>query len=339
MPKIKPRIWLLILVPTLFLSGFIISRELWHWFLAPVSSNTTQQVLVIRRGESTSEIASDLQTKGLIKNAMIFRLYLKKMNLQNKIQAGDFKLSPSLGAKAVAEKLTFGTLDIWITTIEGWRTEEIATKLNKELGIKSESFLQEAKEGYMFPDTYLIPKEATAGAVVNIFQKNFNQKIDDKIHQDIRKTGLTLNEIVILASIVEREAQNDNDRPIVAGILLKRLEIGMALQTDATIQYALATTNCLSREALAKWDKPSSINCDWWPKNITNQDLKIASPFNTYLNPGLPPAPISNPGLAAIKAVVYPQKTNFLYYLSDKNGQMHYAQTIDEHNQNIQKFL
>ncbi len=161
----------------------------------------------------------------------------------------------------------------------------------------------------------------------------------DKIHQDIRKTGLTLNEIVILASIVEREAQNDNDRPIVAGILLKRLEIGMALQTDATIQYALATTNCLSREALAKWDKPSSINCDWWPKNITNQDLKIASPFNTYLNPGLPPAPISNPGLAAIKAVVYPQKTNFLYYLSDKNGQMHYAQTIDEHNQNIQKFL
>lgn len=137
-------------------------------------------------------------------------------------------------------------------------------------------------------------------------------------------------EVLILASIVEREVKFNNDRPIVAGILLKRLEKNWPLQADATVQYAIASAKC----------KGKSAKCgNWWPKNLTREDLKIKSPYNTYLYPGLPPGPICNPGLAAIEAVLNPVGSEYWFYLSDEEGKMHYAKTAEEHEENISKYL
>ena len=130
-----------------------------------------------------------------------------------------------------------------------------------------------------------------------------------------------------MASLVEREAKHDDDRPVIAGIMLKRLKADWPLQIDATLQYALANLRCIAKSS-----------CDWWIVP-TAADKKINSAYNTYLNNGLPPAPICNPGLSSIKAVVNPQTNNYWFYISDSKGQMHYAKTIEEHNENIAKYL
>ena len=141
---------------------------------------------------------------------------------------------------------------------------------------------------------------------------------------DIRSAGMTLERVVILASIVEREGLTDEDRPVIAGILLNRLEIGWPLQADATLQYALGY------QAQEK---------TWWKKVLTDDDKKVKSPYNTYANPGLPPGPISNPGIASIRAVIYPKKTEYMYYLHDPTGAVHYAKTLEEHNANVARYL
>ena len=178
--------------------------------------------------------------------------------------------------------------------------------------------------GYMFPDTYLIPQDATAGAIISIFTGAFDKKVTADMRADIRSAGMTLESVVILASIVEREGLTDEDRPVIAGILLNRLEIGWPLQADATLQYALGY------QAQEK---------TWWKKVLTDDDKKVKSPYNTYTNPGLPPGPISNPGIASIRAVIYPKKTEYMYYLHDPTGAVHYAKTLEEHNANVARYL
>jgi UPF0755 protein len=176
----------------------------------------------------------------------------------------------------------------------------------------------------MFPDTYLIPRDATASAVVDIFTENFNKKVTAAMREDAKKTGLTFGETITLASIIEREGKTEKDRPVIAGILLNRINENMALQVDATLQYALGY---------------QPFEKSWWKKELTEEDKKINSPYNTYASPGLPPGPISNPGLAAIKAAIYPSRTDYLYYIHDKTGAAHYAKTIEDHNANVRRYL
>jgi len=145
----------------------------------------------------------------------------------------------------------------------------------------------------------------------------------------ISKTKYSLAEIVTLASIIERETKTDSERPVVAGILFNRLDIGMGLQVDASLQYAVANAKC----------KMLNAKCEnWWPI-LSKEDLRIESPYNTYKYRGLPPAAIANPGLSSLKAVVFPQETNYLYYLHDADGVIHFAATLDEHNENVRKYL
>jgi UPF0755 protein len=213
---------------------------------------------------------------------------------------------------------------IKITLLEGWRVEEMANKLSAELGVKSPEFLKLAKEGYMFPDTYFIEADASASAVVAKMEDNFADKYDGAIQNKIKKMGLTPDEGIILASIVEREARSDSARQMVASILLKRLNIGMGLNSDATIQYALGF-------------QPSEKS--WWKSHLTKADLQINSPYNTYIHQGLPPAPISNPSLSAIKAVASADpNTPYLYYYHDSQGVPHYAKNLEEHNLNIANY-
>lgn len=312
----------------LFALGFLffgLGLAWWKQAIAPVNqTDKTPQIFVVKRGDGVREIASRLKKQGLIRDQIAFFLLIKKLGIDQSLQAGDFRLNPSMDAKTIAQTLTRGMLDVWITILEGWRSEEIALKLASELSLPESQFLKYTQEGYMFPDTYLIPKEATAAAIVKILKDNFEEKFSKDLQEEAAKRGLTKEEVVILASIVEKEASGDEDRSLIAGILLKRLKKGWPLQADATIQYVLGY-------------QPEERT--WWKKNLTNADKAIKSSYNTYQNPGLPPGPISNPGLASIKAVIYPVDSEFWYYLHDSEGEVHFARTIEDHEENVNKFL
>ena len=305
----------------------IIILVLFLWWknglLAVNPSGTTQKIFIIQKGQGIREIANKLKSEGFIKDSIVFFLLVKKMGIEGKIQAGDFRLSPSMTPEKIAETFTHGTLDVWITIPEGKRATEIDEILKENIPSYKFSWKQDLvkNEGYLFPDTYLIPKDAEINLIVSIMKTNFEKKFNS-LNID-PKNNLSKNEIVIIASLIEREAKFLNDRPLISSIIRNRLDIDMALQIDATIQYALGFEE----------DKKT-----WWRKELTIADLKIDSPFNTYKNVGLPPSPISNPGILSLEAAANPARTDYLFYMSDKNGITHYAKTLEEHNLNIKKY-
>ncbi len=300
--------------------------SLW-WVNATAPANIfdkTPRIFVVNRGDGVRDIASRLKKEGLIKDQIAFFLLIKKMGIDQNLQAGDFRLNPSMNAQTVALTLTKGMLDVWVTFLEGWRNEEMALKLAQELSLPESEFLRYAQEGYMFPDTYLLPKDASGSAIAKILRDNFDQKFTLELSDRAKKKGLTQAEVITLASIVEKEASGDADRDTIAAILLKRLERGWPLQADATVQYAVGF---------------QAQERSWWKKELTTADKAVKSQYNTYLFPGLPPGPIANPGLASIKAVLNSGETPYWYYLHDPEGNVHFAKTIEEHEANIQKYL
>lgn len=297
----------------------------WYDAIAPVDPTDKNPVIfVINKGEGVKSISSRLAKQHLIRSPTGFFVLVKTLGIETQLQAGDFRLVRSMNSKDIAQELTHGTLDVWVTTLEGWRDEEIATKLAKDLDIPETEFLKYASQGYMFPDTYLIPKDATAAAIVDLFQHTFNSKITSQMRNDASKVGLSFKDIITLASIVEREGRTSSDRPVIAGILIKRLKADWPLQTDATLQYALGY---------------QSNEKSWWKKYLTDEDKTVKSAYNTYRNKGLPPGPIANPGLSSINAVIYPAQSEYWYYLHDTKGQVHYGKTLEEHSANIEKYL
>lgn len=310
--------WLTLIIIIILL--ILVGRGWWNSQLDPVSSNKESINIVIVKGESVGEIAQILKDKNLIRSVAAFKLYAKQNGLDSKIKPGTFKISPSMSSKEIAIALTNQPLEVWVTLLEGWRVEEMAAKLNVELGIKSEDFIKKAKEGYMFPDTYLFAKEVTVDQIVNALRANFENKYSDDLRKKIRAQGLTEEQGVILASIVEREARSDEVRKMVASILLKRFKIDMGINADATIQYALG---------YQKDDK------SWWKKRILYEDLKVDSLYNTYIHVGLPPKPIANPSLSSLTAVANATSTPYLYYFHDLKGNSYYAKTLEEHNVNV----
>ncbi len=300
---------------------FFIGKGWWDSQFLPVSSDQTTKNFVIAKGAGVSEIGQKLKEENLIKSALAFKTYVNQYNLSSKIQAGSYKLSPSMSIKDIVNNLQSGSEDLWVTLIEGWRIEEMADKLSKELKIDQDKFLKLAKEGYMFPDTYLFPKEATVEYIVNTLSKTFDARFNQNLRQKIRSQGLTEEQGVILASIVEREARSDQARTAVASILLKRLKIGMGLNADATVQYVLGY-------------QPEEKS--WWKRNLSIDDLKINSSYNTYLHSGLPTAPICNPSLSSLQAVANADaSTPYLYYYHDSKGNSYYGKTLEEHNANV----
>lgn len=302
---------------------FLFGASIWwnNGLNAVDKENTTPQMVVIQKGTSLRQIAFDLKTKGLIKDPVAFFLYAKQKGIDRKIQAGDFRLSPAMSAREIAQSLTQGNVDIWVTIPEGKRADEIADILREKIPSYQEEWRIElnTREGYLFPDTYLIPKDASIESIITTLQDTFKQK-----YQIIEnKTIYSQKDIVTIASLIEREAKHDVDRPLVSSVIHNRLRIGMKLDLDATIQYALG------------YQSPEK---SWWKKNLTIQDIRLNSLYNTYRNAGLPPTPIANPGLKSLQAATSPQATNYLYYISDKTGVNHYAATLEEHNANITKY-
>ncbi len=320
----KKLIFLIIITLVLSVFGY----GVYSYLVAPADpQSTTAKRFVINRGESLASIAKRLEAEKLIKNRLAFILVVKQLSIEDKIQAGSFNLSASASAFDLAKSLTKGTNDVWVTVVEGLRSEEIADIFVKNLGIDKTEFLSLAKgkEGYLFPDTYLVPKLSSEALLVNLMTKTFDQKVTADIKSKIEAQGLSFYQGLILASLVEREAKSYNDKVDVASVLLKRLKNDWPLQVDATVQYALGY---------------NESEKTYWKKALTRQDLQIDSPYNTYKNKGLPPTPICNPGLDAIKAVSEADdSTPYWYYLADKTGRTHFSKTLEEHNQKINLYL
>lgn len=300
----------------------------WQDNLKPVSNSEQKKTFTISRGENLDSVSVRLDQEGFVKSALAFKLYVYQSGLKNRIQAGSFYLSASMDLPTIAQNLTHGSQDVWVTFPEGLRREEVADKLTNSLAdFDRQRFLSltQDDEGSLFPDTYLIPKDVSAQKVREILLANYEKKV---ANLDFSLAG-SLNErqVIILASIIEREARTEKDRKIVAGILLKRINAAWPLQVDATVQYALGSQRCLGK-----------LDCEWW-QPVISSDLKIISAYNTYTNKGLPPGPICNPSLSSIKAVLAPTETDFWFYLNDSTGTMHYGKTAQEHDQNVENYL
>ncbi len=290
-------------------------------------------------GESAQSVIDQLTSIGLLHHPFLFRSYIRYLGLDRGIEAGLYDLQGSMTVRQLATALQSARLDSLSLTIpEGWRLEEIAEKLeSNESMISAETFLNAVSsppeayttsfdlpagrtlEGFLFPDTYTLEAETTAVDLVQAMLSNFDRKVDDSLRLGFSEQGLTLYEAVTLASIVEREAVLAEERPRIAAVFLNRLSIGMNLDADPTVQYAVA----------------SSRSEGWWP-GLTAQDLQYDSPYNTYRVPGLPPGPIASPGLDSLRAVAFPLSTTEFYFraLCDGSGRHAFAETFEQHQLN-----
>jgi len=283
-------------------------------------SDTKPKIFVINQGDSLDTIINKLSNERLIRNRLVFYLVVKQKGIETKIQAGDFRLTPSMNAFELASELTHGTIDVWVTIKEGLRKEEIAEIISHEFGLSESEFNGLAKEGYLFPDTYLIPKNPTSQQIIDIMTKNFDSKYTPEIEEKMSAKDLTKDQAITLASLVEREASGV-DRQEIANIIYKRYVNDWALEIDATVQYALGY-------------QPDQKT--WWKKGITQEEYKsVRSPYNMYLHTGLPPGPIANPGLASIEAIANADKnTPYWYYFHNEDGKVYFSKTLEDHVKN-----
>jgi len=306
----------------------------------PAGSDPAAIVFTVEPGESVGQIASRLQTEGLVRDAQLFRLYLRYAKLDSGVEAGQFTLKKTMTIPEIAQALQSGKRDeLTLTIPEGRRLEEVAALVEQQTPISATTFLSLARdvgqwaaqypflaelppgaslEGYLFPDTYRLPKDVTASDVIARMLANLDHRITPVMRDKLASQKRTLFEAVTLASIVEREAVVEKERPLIAGVYMNRLVSGMALDADPTVQYGIAS---------AKKQAP------WWPQ-LTQEDYRAAkSPYNTYLNPGLPPGPIANPGLSSLQAAIEPAKTPYFFFRAacSRDGTHLFSKTLEEH--------
>ncbi len=271
--------------------------------------SSTKKDFIVVSGQSTTDIAQKLKQEGLIRDSFAFYVYMKILG--GKILPGTYELSPANSASLTGFALGSGKYKTErITIIEGWRASQIAEYLISEKKLKNVTdFLQQAEkyEGYLFPDTYEVKVDVTSDELIEILRDTFKQKT--------KELNLT-PETVILASIVEREAQTETDRPQIAGVYSNRIKIGMRLEADPTVQYAKGS----------------------WAVITVADYRSTISPYNTYLNDGLPPGPISNPGLASLKAAQSPSEHDYIFFFHAK-GETHYSKTLAEHRSKVNQYF
>jgi UPF0755 protein len=335
MKKVYFIIVFILVILILLTSGFF------YWFKKesqPVSSTFEKVSFLVENGASATEVGELLFRKNLIRNRLVFKLYLHVLDKTKNINAGEFELSPSMSLPEIISAFGGGPKEIWVLIPEGLRKEEVVEKIIQSLEIadvKANDFrneflaLSETSEGYLFPDTYLFPREVSAADAYEKLRSTFDDKFESNIGTLLKESKYSKKEIVIMASILERETKSFEERPIVAGILWKRIENGWPLQVDAGVQYAVANSKI-------KTQSLKSFN--WWPI-LTLDDLNIDSPYNTYKYKGLPPAPISNPGLSSLKSAVSSEGSDYWFYIHSPDGTVHYAKTAAEHAINVQKYL
>ena len=321
-----------VLAPIIFLLVLVVTGLLgllwWNSATSAPSGNTEEVLFTITKGASAEKIGNNLAEAGLIRNTFALKLYLQSNGLASQIPPGQFRIPKNLSLSRRVELLMAGPTILWVTIPEGYRREQIPGVFAKAFELTptaAQAFEEEflvasgGLEGYLYPDTYLFPPDATPQQAVSTLRNTFTKKFAPT-QAELAEVGLTVDEAVALASIIERETRNPEERPVVAGIYFNRLKADWPLQADATLQYVLGDEN------------------EWWP-NPTAADKEVNSFYNTYKYPGLPPFPIANPGLTSLEAVAKPQNTEYWYYLHDPDGAIHFAETLEEHNANISKYL
>lgn len=279
-------------------------------------------VVKIPAGTTINEAGKILKDNDIIRSIFLYRVYVTITNGEGGVKTGDYLFEKPESALSVAMRTVRGEQNIQkikVTIPEGSSSKEIAKIMSRSIkGFDSETFLSEAKkyEGYLFPETYYFFQNVTPDEVIKEMRSEFENKIAD-IQDKIDVSSRSLEDIIKMASIIEEEASNDKDRKIISGILWKRIDTGMALQVDAPFYY---TSNKTSNQ-------------------ISTADLRADSPYNTYTRKGLPPTAISNPGMNAIENALYPETSKYWFFLSGKDGTMHYATTHDGHIENKWKYL
>ncbi len=350
-PKKKKKFKVLIPVFFVFVlllvgSYFFLKKEI----STPLNlADRTQKIFEIKEGDSVNQIAKALKEKGLIKNEFYFIFYVYKSGLISELKAGRYSFSSSMSIVEIVQKIARGEVikdEVKITIPEGFRLSQIEARINKEFKPDKNSeiklsdfkikdfkddfdFLMDVPdeaslEGYLFPDTYYfknsqdMTSKEKRRAIVEKMLSNFGNKVNVNLQEEIKNQNKTIFEIVTMASILEKEVKTKEDREIVSGIFWKRIKEGKPIESCATIAYILGED---------KW-------------RYSYEDTRIESPYNTYLNKGLPKGPISNPGIEAIQAAIYPTDTEYNFFLTDPaTGNTIFSKTLEEHNQNKVKYF
>jgi len=290
-------------------------------------------VIQISTGMTSAEIAGMLKKKGLIKSAFFFRTVAHLRGYDTKIRAGTYTLPKKMGTSELAYYLVTTIPvppDIKITVIEGLTIKETASIFFRKAKVDSVLFVFYAQrkatadslgidnatlEGYLYPDTYYIREGARPMEVIDKMVSRFRQVFADSLKERFASFGFTVNQTITLASIIEVEAACDEERPIISAIFHRRLKMGMPLQANPTVQYALGTK-----------------------RRVYNGDLTVESPYNTYLHKGLPPGPVASPGMKSVFAALYPAETNYLYFVADNEGKHFFSKTLKEHQTAVSRY-
>lgn len=317
------------------------ARLLWDDGLLtkPLELNGQEQHFQVQQGEPIESVAARLQQARLIRDAGALRDYLIYTGMDVSVQAGDYKVTPAMSIVDVAHLMQDATpSEVTFVVLPGWRMEEIAESLpTSGLDITPYDFAAAAvsphpgygfldgeasAEGFMYPDSYVLPRSTTVTELVYAMLRNFSLHLTPDLSEGFSHQGLSVYQAVTLASIVQRETMHASEAPMVASVYINRLRAGMKLDADPTVQYALGY-NALQRT--------------WWTNPLTALDLQAPSPYNTYIADGLPPTPISNPGLEALQAVANPADTPYFYFSArcDGSGYHEFAKTFEEHLQHL----
>lgn len=301
-----------------------------------VGKNSNVPVYVkIEQGMTGESICQMLINKGIIDSQLKFKIYSKLKGAESKFQVGTYELYSGMDTSKVLDILISGkTTAVHFTIPEGYTVNEIAARLDEMGIVRADEFKKAAKdyapysymtfvpgqkyraEGFLFPDTYEAPPDVSAQQILQLMTENFNNRLTQEMRDIAAARGMSIYDLVILASLVEKEAGNDEERPIIAQVFHKRLEIFQPLESCATIQYLLEAPK----------------------EDLLIADTKIDSPYNTYQNYGLPLGPVANPGIKSIEAVLKPSDTNYLYFVADRQGNNHFTSNYEEHLAEVEKY-
>lgn len=320
----------------------LLAKDVVSRFDTPLNpQDAAKRRFVVRQGESAGDIAERLRSEGFVERGLVVRLLAEGQGISAELAAGEYELSPSMRPTEILAVLSEGKgrPGLLVTIPEGWRAEEIAERFSARGLGSTDQFMEAVRsrlpdmeildsrpagaglEGYLFPESYRVDGKATPEGVVNRMLAEFDSRFTPDMRHQADQRGMTVHQVVILASIVEREAVLASERPLIAGVFYKRLQDGMRLDTDPTVQYAVASASL-----------ESVRQNGWWKKELTRVDLAIDSPYNSYRHTGLPPGPICNPGLASIKAVLEPVVTDYRYFVARSDGSHVFSRTLEEHN-------
>ena len=306
------------------------------WFRDAVYGDRSQPAVattfIVPRGSTLGDVVSGLQNAGILAHPIALRILARLRNDEADIQSGQFRFPAHQTSDEILRRLISGTADaVWVTFPEGFTARQIGARLAARSLVRADAFDRYAArtrldvdgtrtaslEGFLFPSTYLVPVNADPERIARILTDQFFHELPANAAAKARALGLDVPQVITIASLIEREAQADDERALMAGVYYNRLRAGMPLEVDATIEYVFPEHHTV----------------------ITRRDLEIDSPYNTYRHTGLPPTPIANPGKASIDAAFAPEHSQYLYYVYKGNGHHAFAKTLEEHNANVERYL